>query len=61
MMRARMPGTTYSQLPIYAAAFLAGVYILLSMHSLDAAWTFFAALTVLYGVLHVLKKNVFLY
>src|SRR5210317_1260090 len=56
-MQARMPRTTFSSLPIYAAAFLAGVCILFSMPSQDAAWVLFATVTVLYGMRLVLIKS----
>ena len=52
-----MPRTTFSSLPIYAAAFLAGVCILFSMPSQEAAWVLFAALAAIYGLRLVLKKN----
>lgn len=51
-----MPGSTYSLLPIYAAAFLAGVYILFSMPSLESVWTLLPVLLVFYALSHILKK-----
>ena len=51
-----MPGTIFSPLPIYAAAFLAGVSLLFSMPSLKIAWVLFAVACVIYTLLLVLKR-----
>ena len=51
-----MPGTSFSPLPIYAAAFLAGVSTLFSMPSLKTAWILFAVASALYTLLLVHKR-----
>jgi competence protein ComEC len=55
-MQARMPGTSFSPLPIYAAAFLAGVSTLFSMPSLKTAWILIAVASAIYTLLLVLKR-----